>query len=69
MRIDRQKSNDKTFVFSLQDVTNTGAEHSVQIRDLVLTQRDKSHLLESWTVRNSGADSVDTAVMEQSSGW
>jgi hypothetical protein len=67
MRIDRQRINDNTIQFSLQDVTDSGGEQSVQIRNLVLTQRDKSHLEESWTVRTSGAESMESALMERSS--
>jgi hypothetical protein len=66
LKIDRQKSTDDTFVFSLQDVTNTAGGHDVQIRDLILSQREKSLLTESWTVRRRGVDSVETASLERS---
>ena len=52
MRIDPKKSGEKTFAFMMLDVTDPAGENAVQIRDLILEQRDRSSLAESWTVRD-----------------
>lgn len=65
MRIDRQKSNDIRLVFSLLDNAEPAGENRIQIRDLVMEQRGRSLLTESWTVRTGGADSVESAALER----
>ena len=67
MKIDRQKSTETTYVFSLQDVTNTAGGGGTSFRDFVVDQKVRSLLTESWTVRNHGKDSVETAALERTS--
>jgi|GEM_PF-905809 len=67
MRIDAKKSGESTLVFAMQDVTNGTGESGVQIRDLVIDMHDRATLTESWTVRSSGTDAVETASLERSS--
>jgi len=65
MRIDPKRTGEKTFAFTMLDVTDPAGEGDVQILDLILEQRDRSSLAESWTVRSGKKDSVETAVLER----
>jgi hypothetical protein len=65
MRIDPKKTGERTFAFTMLDVTDPAGDNSVQIRDLMLEQRDRSSLAESWTVGTGRKDSVETAVLER----